>query len=63
MLAVVSRVDGNPFAIPGKIKNKAMRNLNDPWEIVCKCAGLEDLRIHDARHSYASRALALGRCR
>ena len=36
------------------------RNLNDPWEIVCARAGLEDVRIHDARHSYASRALALG---
>ena len=38
-----------------------MQNLNDPWEVVCEAiAGLEDLRIHDARHSYASRALALG---
>ena len=53
-------MDGNPFVIPGKIKGKAMRNLNDPWEIVCERAGLEDVRIHDARHSYASRALALG---
>jgi integrase len=60
VLAAIPRVDGNPFVIPGKIKGKAMRNLNDPWEIVCEPAGLEDLRIHDARHSYASRALALG---
>ena len=36
-----------------------MRNLNDPREIVCERAGLEDLRTHDARHSYALRALAL----
>ena len=60
VLAAIPHVDGNPFVIPGKIKGKAMRNLNDPWEIVCERAGLEDLRIHDARHSYASRALALG---
>ncbi len=60
VLAAIPRVDGNPFVIPGRIKGKAMRNLNDPWEIVCERAGLEDLRIHDARHSYASRALALG---
>ena len=60
-LAAVPRVDGNPFEIPGRIRGKAMRNLNDPWEIVCERAGLEDLRIHDARrHSYASMALALG---
>ena len=60
VLAAIPRVAGNPFVIPGRIKGKAMRNLNDPWEIVCERAGLEDLRIHDARHSYASRALALG---
>ena len=60
VLAAIPRVDGNPFVIPGKIKGKAMRNLNDPWEIVCGRAKLENLRIHDARHSYASRALALG---
>ena len=60
VLAAIRRVDGNPFVIPGRIKGKAMRNLNDPWDIVCARAGLEDMRIHDARHSYASRALALG---
>ena len=60
VLAAIPRVDGNPFVIPGRIRGKAMHNLNDPWEIVCERARLEDLRIHDARHSYASRALALG---
>ena len=49
-----------PFMIAGRIKGKAMRNLNDPWEIVCVRAGLDDLRIHDPRHSYAGRSLALG---
>ena len=37
-----------------------MRDLNDPWEIVCERARLADMRLHDCRHSYASRALALG---
>ena len=48
-----------PFVIPGKIKGKSMRNLNDPWDIICERAGLEDMRLHDCRHSYVSRALAL----
>ena len=60
VLSVISRVDGNPFVIPGKITGKAMRNLNDPWEVICERAGLKDMRLHDCRHSYASRALALG---
>ena len=60
VLARIPRLADNPFVIPGKIGGKAMRNLNDPWEIVCERAGLEDMRLHDCRHSYASRALALG---
>ena len=60
VLSRIPRLPDNPFVIPGRIKGKPMRNLNDPWEIVCDRAGLEDMRIHDARHSYASRALALG---
>ena len=37
-----------------------LSNLNKPWIAVRKRAGLEDVRIHDLRHSFASRALALG---
>ncbi len=36
VLAAIPRVDDNPIVIPGWIKGKAMRNLNDPWEIVCE---------------------------
>ena len=60
VLSRIPRMPDNPFVIPGKIKGKPMRNLNDPWEIICGRAGLEDMRLHDCRHSYASRALALG---
>ena len=60
VLAAIPRVEGNPHVIPGKIAGRAMRNLNDPWEVICERAELKDLRIHDCRHSYASRALSLG---
>ena len=30
------------------------------WQRLRARAGLDDVRIHDCRHSYASRALALG---
>ena len=60
VLSRIPRMPDNPFVIPGRIKGKPMRNLNDPWEIICERAGLEDMRLHDCRHSYASRALALG---
>ena len=60
VLRRIPRVAGNPFVIPGRIKGRRMRNLNDPWEIICDRAGLKDMRLHDCRHSYASRALAMG---
>ena len=60
VLRRIPRLADNPHVIPGKIRGRPMRNLNDPWEIVCERAGLTDLRIHDIRHAYASRALALG---
>ena len=60
VLAAIPRVDGNPPVILGRIKGKAMRNLNDPLDIIWERAGLEDMRIHDARHSFPSRVLALG---
>ena len=37
-----------------------MTNPNDPWEVVQERAGIEKARLHDCRHSFASRALALG---
>jgi len=35
-------------------------SLDGPWNRVRAGAGLEDVRLHDLRHSFASRALALG---
>ena len=60
VLANVPRVEGSPWVIPGRVKSKPMRNLHDPWNRVCKRAGIKNARIHDCRHSFASRALALG---
>ena len=60
VLSRILRLQDNPFVILGKIKGKLMRNLNDPWEIVRVRTGLEDMRLHDCRHRYASRALVLG---
>src|SRR3546814_3879959 len=35
-------------------------DLQHPWRRIRAKAGLDDVRIHDLRHSYASGALALG---
>ena len=60
VLLNIPRVDGNPYVIPGKIRGRHLRNLNGPWNLIRRRAGIEDMRLHDCRHSFASRALALG---
>ena len=37
-----------------------LTDLQHPWRRIRERAGLKDVRIHDLRHSFASRALALG---
>ena len=54
------RVSGNPWVIPGYIDGKRLTSVDKPWRKVRAQAGLDDVRLHDLRHSFASRALALG---
>ena len=60
LLAGLPRVPGNPWVIPGRKPGGRLSNLNDHWQRIRKRAGLDGVRIHDLRHSFASRALALG---
>ena len=54
------RVGGNPWVIPGFRRGRHLADLNHYWDPVRERAGLADVRIHDLRHSFASRAVALG---
>lgn len=54
LLSELPRVDGNPYIIAGHIVGKPRADLQKPWVAVSKAAGLEGLRIHDLRHSYAA---------
>ena len=60
VLATLPRLPGNPWVIPGAKPGARLSSLFEPWRRVRARAGLDDVRIHDLRHSYASRALALG---
>ena len=59
VLASIPRVKGNPWVITGKKPGGHFTGLGHSWEQIRRRAELEDVRIHDLRHSYASRALAL----
>ena len=60
VLAELPRIAGNPWVIPGTKPGKHLADLNHYWDRVREEADLSDVRIHDLRHSFASRALALG---
>ena len=56
----IERAPGNPWVIASKTPSRRMRSLNGDWYRLRARAGLDDVRIHDLRHSFASRALAAG---
>ena len=60
VLHELPRIDGNPYVIVGRNDTNHLVNLQKPWRLVRKEAGLEDVRIHDLRHSFASAAAAAG---
>ena len=60
VLAGLRRVPGNPWVLPGREPGRRISSLNVPWLRLRARAGLDDVRLHDLRHSFASRALALG---
>ena len=60
VLSALPRPEDNPWVIVGKKPGAHLTDLQHPWRRIRARAGLDDVRIHDLRHSFASRALALG---
>ena len=60
VLAAVKRVEGNPYVITGTAEGAHLTDLQKPWRRVRKAAGLDDVRIHDLRHTFASEAVMGG---
>jgi integrase len=54
ILSALPRIEANPHIIPGERAGQPRADLKRPWAAVTKAAGLEGLRIHDLRHSFAS---------
>ena len=60
VLAGVVRVRRSPWVFTGSRPERHLATLTGHWRRVRERAEVEDVRIHDLRHSFASRALALG---
>lgn len=60
LLGSFTKRNDNPYVIAGKVKEQYLTDLQKPWRRIRKKAELEDVRIHDLRHSFASFGLASG---
>lgn len=54
LLAELPRQPDNPYVIVGRNEGRHLVNIKYSWATIRKDAGLEDVRIHDLRHTFAS---------
>ena len=54
LLASLPRLEKNPFVFPGKLAGQHLKEIDRLWHAVRYAAKLDELRLHDLRHSYAS---------
>ncbi|KJZ21455.1 tyrosine-type recombinase/integrase [Tritonibacter mobilis] len=57
---ITTRHQSSKFVFPGAKADKAIVNLSKPWKLICEEAELENIRIHDLRHTAASIAVGQG---
>ncbi len=60
VLARIPRIEGNPWVIAGRDRSDRLKRIDPFWNKLRARAGLEDVRLHDFRHSFASQALEIG---
>ena len=60
VLIGIERIEGNPWVITGKLENTHLQEPQRPWRRIRTRAGLDDVRIHDLRHTFASVAVSGG---
>ena len=60
VLRGLAREDGNPWVITGAKLGEALSDVYGQWHRIRCRARIKDVRLHNLRHSFASRALALG---
>ena len=56
VLGQIPKVENNPFLIAGIKRGQPRTDLKKPWAAIKRSAGLDGVRIHDLRHTFASKA-------
>ncbi|MGQ0640961.1 MAG: tyrosine-type recombinase/integrase [Gemmatimonadaceae bacterium] len=54
IIEALPRVEGNPHVLPGAKPGQHVKEIKRLWYAVRHAAKLDDVRLHDLRHSYAS---------
>jgi integrase len=60
VLKKLPKIDKNPHVIVGRKPGSRLINLQKPWRYIRSLAKLDDVRIHDLRHTFASVGVAAG---
>ena len=60
VLRGIPRKEDNPWVFSGVKPGRHMTYLHDSWRRILDRARIENLRIHDLRHTYASGGLLVG---
>jgi integrase len=60
VLDALVKVEGSAWVFPGADSKNPIRDIKHLWQAVRHAAGLDDVRLHDLRHTFASAAAARG---
>ena len=60
ILSNIERKEDNPYVICGKLDGAYITDFKKPWRRIRAHAEIEDVRIHDLRHTFASHAVSIG---
>ena len=54
MLKAIESTSNGDYVFPGRLPGQPLKEIKNFWAGVCKRTRIEDARIHDLRHTYAS---------
>jgi integrase len=62
ILSELPRKDGNPWVLPSRlaVNDRPFEGVGHVWLRIRATAGLNDVRLHDLRHTFASKGVNLG---
>lgn len=60
VLKAIPRLAKNAYVITGQIEGQYLTDMQKPWRRIRGAAKLDDARLHDLRHTFASSAVSLG---